>query len=129
MNKLLVVIIASAFLLSCADIPPHTTINKTDINAQQTNPKNHKYTCSRNTNLSVNFTSTSNESDKKIVIINGYGEQSIILPNKTVASGFLYSNGKYTLRGKGDKATWTVGRMASFQCSVGDKLPPNKDIK
>lgn len=129
MNKQILIIATSVFLLSCAETRSHITTNKTDINAQQTNPKNDRYTCSRNTNLSVNFTSTSNEGDKKIAIINGYGKQSIILPNKTVASGFLYSNGKYTLRGKGDKATWTVGRMAPFQCSVGDKLPSHKDIK
>jgi len=129
MNKLLMVIIASVFLLSCADIRPHTTTHKTDINAQQTNTTNVKYTCTRNTKLSVNFTSKNNEVEKNVAIINGYGKQSIILPNKTVASGFLYSNGKYTLRGEGDNATWTVGRMASFQCSVDDKLPSHKDIK
>ncbi len=129
MNKQILIIATSAFLLSCANIRPHTTINKTDINAQQTNTTNVKYTCTRNTKLSVNFTSKNDEIEQTVAIINGYGEQSITLPNKTVASGFLYSNGKYTLRGKGDKASWTVGRMASFQCSVGDKLPSYKDIK
>lgn len=129
MNKQILIIATSAFLLSCADIRPQTTTNKTDINAQQTNTTNVKYTCTRNTKLSVNFTSKNDEIEQTVAIINGYGEQSITLPNKTVASGFLYSNGKYTLRGKGDKASWTVGRMASFQCSVGDKLPSHKGIK
>jgi len=129
MNKQILIIATSAFLLSCTDIRPHITTNKTDINVQQTNTTNVKYTCSRNTKLSVNFTSTIDEIEQTVAIINGYGEQSITLPKKTVASGFLYSNGKYTLRGKGDKASWTVGRMAPFQCSVGDKLPSNKGIK
>lgn len=129
MNKRLLVIIASTFLLSCAEIHSDITTNKTAINAQQMNIKKVKYTCSRNTKLSVNFTSTSNDSDKKIAIINGFGKQAIILPNKAVASGFLYSNGKYVLRGKGEQVTWTVGRMAPFQCSAGDKLLSQEDVK
>ena len=66
---------------------------------------------------------------KKLQFINGFGKQTIILPNKAVASGFLYSNGKYILRGKGEQVTWTVGRMTPFQCSVGDKLPHQEDVK
>lgn len=129
MNKPLLVIIASSFLLSCADSSSHITTNKVAVNTQKTSTKNVKYTCNRDTQLSVNFTSTHNESDKKIAIINGFGEQAIILPNKTVASGFLYSNGKYVLRGKGEQATWTVGRMADFNCTVGDKFISQEDIK
>lgn len=126
MTKLLLVIIASSFLLGCAATRSHIT---TDKKIQKTSTKNVKYTCNRNTTLSVNFTSTSNESDKKIAIINGFGKQAIILPNKAVASGFLYSNGKYALRGKEEQATWTVGRMVPFQCSVGDKLNHQEDLK
>ncbi|MES2636738.1 MAG: MliC family protein, partial [Pseudomonadota bacterium] len=33
----------------------------------------------------------------------------ITLPAQTTASGFMYSNGKYTFRGKGDEAMWSVG--------------------
>mgnify|MGYP005985317231 CR=1 FL=1 len=129
MTKLLLVVIASTFLLSCAETRSHITTDKTDIKPQNTSTKNVKYTCSRNTKLSVNFTTMSNESGNKIAIINGFGKHAIILPNKAAASGFLYANGKYTLRGKGDKATWTVGRMAPFQCSVGDKLNLQEDLK
>lgn len=129
MTKLLLVIIASTFLLSCAETRSHITTEKSDVNTQNASTKNVKYTCNRNTKLSVNFTFTSNESDKKIAIINGFGKQAIILPKKAVASGFLYSNGKYSLHGKGEQATWTVGRMMPFQCSVGDKLNLQEDLK
>jgi membrane-bound inhibitor of C-type lysozyme len=98
-------------------------------NAQKTRTIDVKYTCTRDTKLSVTFTASNSDSDKKIAIINGFGEQAIIIPNVAVASGFLYSNGKYSLRGKGKKASWTVGRMASFHCSVGDKPILQKDIK
>lgn len=129
MTKLLLVIIASIFLLSCAETRSHIITNKTDIKTQKTSTTNVKYTCNRSTTLSVNFTSTSNESDKKIAIINGFGKQAIILPNKAVASGFFYTNGKYALRGKGEQATWIVGRMVPFQCSVSDKLNLQEDLK
>jgi membrane-bound inhibitor of C-type lysozyme len=129
MTNLLLVIIASTFLLSCAETRSHITSDRTAIKTQKTSTKNIKYTCNRDTTLSINFISSSNESDKSTAIINGFGKQAIILSNKTVASGFLYSNGKYTLRGKGDHAIWTVGRMVPFQCSVGDKLNLQKDLK
>lgn len=129
MHRQLLVIIVSVFLLSCAETHSNITTNETDINTQKINTKSVKYTCNRDTKLSVNFTSKNSEGDKKIAIINDFGKQAIILPHKAVASGFLYSNGKYVLRGKGVKATWTVGRMAPFQCSVGDNPLHQKNVK
>lgn len=38
------------------------------------------------------------------------------LPAQKAASGFMYSNGQYTLRGKGNEATWAVGRMLAEYC-------------
>lgn len=129
MNKRLLIIIVSVFLVSCANSHTHMTTNKTDINTHKTSTKNIKYTCNRGTELSVNFILKNNDSGKTIAIINGFGEQAIILPKKAVASGFLYSNGKYTLRGKEEHATWTIGRMTPFQCSAGNKLIHQEDIK
>ncbi|NQY89254.1 MAG: MliC family protein [Colwellia sp.] len=129
MKKRLLIIVASGFLFSCADTRSHITTNKTETKIQQAKTKNVTYTCNRNTHLSVNFTYPNNESEQSIVIINGFGKKAIILPNKAIASGFLFSNGKYTLRGKGEKITWTVGRMAPFQCSVNDKLTLKENVK
>ena len=129
MNKPLLIIIASSFLLSCADSPSHITSNKVTKASHKTSKSNVIYTCSRGTRLSVNFTSTHNKNDENIAIINGFGKQAIILASKDVASGFLYSNGKYTLRGKDNKATWTVGRMADFHCTIGDKFISQEDTK
>gem|GEM_PF-833596 len=39
------------------------------------------------------------------------------LPSQTVTSGFKVTNGQYTLWGKGDNATWAVGRKAIEQCT------------
>lgn len=129
MHRQLLIITVSVFLLSCAETHSNITTNVEDTNTQKNSPKSVKYTCNRNTKLSVNFTSKKSEDDKKIAIINDFGKQAIILPSKAVASGFLYSNGKYVLRGKGAKATWTVGRMVPFQCSVGNKPPHQEDVK
>lgn len=38
------------------------------------------------------------------------------LPSQKVTSGFRVSNGQYTLWGKGNNATWAVGRKALEQC-------------
>lgn len=129
MNKLLLAIITCSFLLSCADSSSHIASKKVTKDFHNTSTKNVKYTCNRDTTLSVNFTSTHNDSDKTIAIINGFGKQGIILPQKSVTSGFLYSNGKYTLRGKNEQATWTVGRMADFHCTLGDEFISQKDTK
>ena len=129
MNRQILIIIASVFLFGCADSPSLTTTNKTNINNSKTKTSHLKYTCARGAKLSINFTSTNNKNDKAIAIINGFGKQTLILPNKEVASGFLYTNGKYTLRGIGNQATWTVGRMTPFPCSIGDKFTYPKNIK
>ncbi|MFT7006593.1 MAG: membrane-bound inhibitor of C-type lysozyme [Cocleimonas sp.] len=129
MKKRLLVIIVSGFLFSCAETSSSISTNKIAINAPQTNTENVKYTCNRDTLLSVTFSTPNSGNDKKIAIINSFGNQAIILPNKVAASGFLYSNGKYSLRGKGKQATWTIGRMAPFRCSVGDELIYQEDVK
>jgi membrane-bound inhibitor of C-type lysozyme len=129
MNKPLLVIIVSCFLFSCAETHSRLPTNKIATNTQKSTTENIEYTCNRDTTLLVNFTATDNEKDNNIVIINGFGQQPIILPNKVVASGFLYSNGKYSLRGRGKQATWTIGRMAPLRCSIGDKLIYQEETK
>ena len=46
------------------------------------------------------------------------GEDSFNLPQEVSASGFIYSNGRYTIRGKGDELTLEVGRMMPINCSA-----------
>ena len=82
-----------------------------------------KYNCARGDTLSISFSSsTSKDSAKnKIAIINGFNKKPIILKSQPTNIGFLYSNGKYTLKGNGEHATWTVGRMAPMNCWLGSK--------
>ena len=58
----------SIFLLSCAETHSNRTTNKADLSTQEASTKKVKYTCNRNAKLSVNFTSTNSEDDKKIAI-------------------------------------------------------------
>ena len=94
-------------------------------------PKNVHYECNRGSQLNVTFT------EKGVTTIRG-GRNSmpryeiknvaanvtlpdgsvIILPVQKVASGFMYSNGKYSLRGEGNEAMWAVGRMLAERCEA-----------
>ncbi len=87
------------------------------------------YQCDRGTSLSVTFTdrdftkeradrNTAHQDKVKDFVANvTLADGTLItLPAQIVASGFMYSNGKYSLRGKGNEAMWSVGRMLAEQC-------------
>lgn len=46
------------------------------------------------------------------------GAQELLLPQLPAASGISYGTAQYKLRGKGDEATWTVGRRVPTACRV-----------
>jgi membrane-bound inhibitor of C-type lysozyme len=46
------------------------------------------------------------------------GGQNVELQGEPVASGFLYTNGQTTLRGKGQELEMTVGMMAATKCTA-----------
>jgi len=76
-----------------------------------------KYQCLNSKSLIVSFI-PSNNNDNGMAVINHGDKKSITLPNQVVASGFLYTNGKYTLRGKDQKVTWTIGKMMPIPCDT-----------
>lgn len=53
--------------------------------------------------------------DSAVLLRNG---ESIELPQRPSASGFIYSNGPNTIRGKGDDLTVEIGRMVPIQCTA-----------
>lgn len=89
------------------------------------------YQCNRGTALSVIFkeipiskirggrnaghSTTQRVQSALITLSNG---NTLELSAQNVASGFMVSNGRYTLRGKGSEALWTVGRMAEEKCAI-----------
>ena len=46
------------------------------------------------------------------------GAEQITLTQALSADGFLYTKGKYSLRGKGDKVTWTAGNAKPLSCKT-----------
>jgi len=93
--------------------------------------KNIHYECDRGTHLNVTFI------EKGVTTVRGgrnsmphyeiknvaakvtlYDGTAMALPVQKVASGFMYSNGKYSLRGDGNEAMWAVGRMLAERCEA-----------
>ena len=53
--------------------------------------------------------------EQELAILLRNGEQ-IELPQQISGSGFIYSNGSTTIRGKGNDLTVEIGRMVPIQC-------------
>lgn len=47
------------------------------------------------------------------------GGRTLELQQQPAASGFVYSNGTHTVRGKGEDLVIEVGRMVPLRCKVG----------
>ena len=47
-----------------------------------------------------------------------HARKTVTLSHGLAADGFLYSNRKYSLRGKGNEAIWTAGRARPVNCRV-----------
>ncbi|MET0988547.1 MAG: MliC family protein [Steroidobacteraceae bacterium] len=46
------------------------------------------------------------------------GSEPVELQQERSGSGFIYSNGHTTIRGKGDELTLEIGRMAPIRCTA-----------
>lgn len=89
--------LAAGLLAACA-MPP-------------TSPAAVRYGCDDGSALRVQF-----EADAALVTLPD--GNALRLPQQPVASGIWYATPQYTLRGKGDEATWTVGRRTPLACRV-----------
>lgn len=69
------------------------------------------YVCEDGSTLSVRF-----EPEAAIVTLENGTELN--LPQQRAASGMWYSSGTHELRGKGDEATWGIGRRVPVQCKA-----------
>ncbi len=68
------------------------------------------------TSLKGRHSKIRNLSQATAAIVSINGAQAVTLPAVEVASGFEYSNGHYSLRGKDNEAIWTVGNMTAEHC-------------
>jgi membrane-bound inhibitor of C-type lysozyme len=73
------------------------------------------FNCEDGTKLDVTF---DNDADPNTAIVTIEGKEPVTLPIAMSGSGYYYSNGPMGLRGKGDEATWEVGRKAPVNCTA-----------
>jgi len=73
-------------------------------------PIKAKYYCNRGQSLKVVFQGS------KATVTPKWGGRTVTLPQGMSADGFYYVKGKYSLRGRGDDATWTMGQSKPFTC-------------
>ncbi len=91
---LFVVWIASA----CASAPP------------ETGGREVAFACGNGESISVRFLAAE---ERAVLLRHG---TRIELQQQPSGSGFIYSNGPNTIRGKGDQLTVEIGRMAPIEC-------------
>ena len=68
-----------------------------------------KFICKGGSTLGVTF-----KGNKARVSVPG--AEPVTLTQGLSADGFLYTKGKYSLRGKGDKVTWKAGSAKPLSC-------------
>lgn len=70
------------------------------------------FSCTGGETLAVRF---HQDEERAILLRNG---DEIELRQQPSGSGFIYSNGPNTIRGKGDDLTVEIGRMVPIQCKA-----------
>ena len=73
----------------------------------------YAFTCDNGERIQVRFSQA-----RKLATLVRNGE-SIELPQQPSGSGFIYGNGRTTLRGKGDELMLEIGKMAPIRCREG----------
>ena len=68
-----------------------------------------KYTCNKGQKLTVVF-------EGKKATVTPKGGKAVTLRQAMAADGFFYTKSKYSLRGRGNTATWTVGSHKPLNC-------------
>lgn len=70
------------------------------------------FSCANGESIAVRFSAAT---DTAVLIRHG---DEIELQQQPSGSGFIYSNGPNTIRGKGDQLTVEIGRRAPIQCEA-----------
>lgn len=98
-----------ALILALFTIAACSKVND-EQNKEEAKSTTVTYHCQRGESIDVLFTSSA-------AILTRNSEQHTLAQQPT-ASGFLYSNGKISIRGKGDNIILEIGRMAPLDCSA-----------
>jgi membrane-bound inhibitor of C-type lysozyme len=95
--------------LAVASLAISALVSAATADAAGAKPIKAKYLCSKGQSLKVVFQGSR-------AIVTPKGGKTITLRQAMAADGFRYSKGKYSLRGRGDDATWTTGRGKPLGC-------------
>ncbi|APB33408.1 hypothetical protein GlitD10_1088 [Gloeomargarita lithophora Alchichica-D10] len=100
MKTLYFALFVSALVCACNATPPAAA------------DRNVAFSCTNGESVSVRFSPANSTA---VLIRNG---ENIELQQQPSGSGFIYSNGSSTIRGKGDDLTIEIGRMMPIQCKA-----------
>lgn len=105
-------LVAAGWLSACASTPSESLVP--DNNSQATINSIH-YHCEQGFEpLEMRYYPYQ---DKAELVLN---TEVIELPQQRAASGFWYSNGQYTVRGKGNELWLEIGRRVPIECEALD---------
>ena len=76
-------------------------------------PIKAKFNCDKGPSLTVVFKG-------RKATVTPKGNETVTLTQGLAADGFLYTKGKYKLRGRGDWVRWTTGRGRPLSCYAQD---------
>jgi membrane-bound inhibitor of C-type lysozyme len=107
MKALALTWIAAATTWGCS-----STVEQTVSPSTPQDVLNVAFHCTHGEALSVRFFT---KEQRAILIRNG---QEVALKQQPSGSGFVYSNGPNTIRGKGQDLTVEMGRMVPLQCQA-----------
>ena len=99
-----IALLAACSALACTSQPPVTQP------AQPPDVLNVRFACTNGESLSVRFFT---QESRAVLTRNG---EDIALEQQPSGSGFIYSNGPNTIRGKGKDLTVEIGRRVPLQC-------------
>ncbi|MET0091776.1 MAG: MliC family protein [Candidatus Thiodiazotropha sp.] len=103
MCKLITVMILSSVLVGCATVENHE---------KESHARLVLYDCTNGESLSVRYLSSEQSAD---LLHRGVSFQMKQQPS---GSGFVYSSGPNTIRGKGDDLVVEIGRMVPLRCQA-----------
>lgn len=103
--KALIAAATVAYLAAACDAGPPSDDASTTV-------REVAFTCTNGPDLSVRFFP-----DQEIAVLVRNGE-TVELQQQPSASGFIYSSGPTTIRGKGEDLTVEIGRMVPLQCQA-----------
>lgn len=101
MKKIVWTILAASLLAACTATPSGQNLASDHDVAFQ---------CTNGETVRVRFYTAQ---ERAVLVRQG---EDIVLPQQRSGSGFVYSNGPNTIRGKGDRLTVEVGRMVPMEC-------------